>query len=533
MRDANEGDGDFLRDSERLRDAAALLYGGADFFAGVFDADSRLLYANDVALGLVDVSLDDIAGEQFVDTPWFDDDPDAKIEFRERLAAAADGDPQRYDSLVSDSHEARLHVSIDMRPLRDDDGVFAVAVTATDVSRRENLETAHDANLLALEAVYSTIADKSLSFEERVEKLLQVGRERLGLNEAFYTKIDGGVQMIRFSIGDHPLLQRGEQAPLADSYCKRTIADDDGQFAISDAGNTELATDSGYQTYSLEMYVGSEVRSGDATHGTLCFADRENREEPISETEQAFVNLLAEYLSKELEHRERERGLERQAARLDRFAAVVTHDLRAPLSVAEGRLDLAASRLDEDDEALAGVRDAQDALDRMDELVTELRALAREGEVVSEPEPVEFAEAAQHAASTALPPEATLHVDDDAGEVLHADPERLRTVFENLFTNAVQHGGEGVTVTVTSVDPQSGGGAAGFSVVDDGPGFGESDPEVVFGEGYTTRDDATGYGLSIVEAIVEAHGWTIAASTDSATGGARFDVRGVEFDPEL
>lgn len=531
MSDANEG-GDGPERRRILREYADHLYGGADFFAGVYDPDGRLLYANEAALGLVDATLDELSGEHFDDTPWFADAPAANDEFVAHLDAAAAGDPQHFETANPGGGEDTLDVEIDMRPLEDDDGVFAVAVTAADVTRREDLETAHEANLLALEGVYRTIADESLSFEERVEKLLEVGRDRLDLNEAFYTKIDGGVQMIQLSMGDHPLLAEGEQAPLADSYCKRTISNETGQFTVNDAGNTDFADDRGYEVYGLEAYVGSEILVGGATHGTICFADTTARETPIEETEQAFVNLLAEWLSNELEHQRRERSLEQQAERLDRFASVVTHDLRAPLSVAEGRLDLATSRLGDEHEAKASIEDARSALDRMDELITELRDLAREGEVVGDPEPVPLSEAAAAAASTALPETATLQMDNSAGAVLRADPERLRTAFENLFTNAVQHGGEDVTVWVTSVDPKTGGGSAGFYVADDGPGFGTSDPNVVFDEGYTTRDDGTGYGLSIVEAIADAHGWTISA-TESESGGARFDVRGVEFDPEL
>ncbi|PSP50176.1 sensor histidine kinase, partial [Halobacteriales archaeon QH_3_68_24] len=45
--------------------------------------------------------------------------------------------------------------------------------------------------------------------------------------------------------------------------------------------------------------------------------------------------------------------------------------------------------------------------------------------------------------------------------------------------------------------------------------------------GFTTADDGTGFGLSIVEEAAKAHGWTVDV-TESANGGARFEVTGVE-----
>jgi signal transduction histidine kinase len=50
----------------------------------------------------------------------------------------------------------------------------------------------------------------------------------------------------------------------------------------------------------------------------------------------------------------------------------------------------------------------------------------------------------------------------------------------------------------------------------------------VFESGYSTTHDGTGFGLAIVERIVEAHGWSIEA-TEGADGGARFEIRDVEF----
>ncbi|MFB6271074.1 MAG: sensor histidine kinase, partial [Halobacterium sp.] len=82
--------------------------------------------------------------------------------------------------------------------------------------------------------------------------------------------------------------------------------------------------------------------------------------------------------------------------------------------------------------------------------------------------------------------------------------------------------GRAASVTVTVGDA----GSDGFYVADDGPGIPESERDAVFEGGYTTAEDGTGFGLAIVEDIVEAHGWTVDV-TASEDGGARFDVRGV------
>lgn len=80
---------------------------------------------------------------------------------------------------------------------------------------------------------------------------------------------------------------------------------------------------------------------------------------------------------------------------------------------------------------------------------------------------------------------------------------RLEQLFENLFRNAVEHGGEGPTVRAARS-------STGFFVVDDGPGIPEGERNHVFDHGHTSSDSGTGFGLSIVATIVDAHGWDVA-----------------------
>jgi signal transduction histidine kinase len=89
--------------------------------------------------------------------------------------------------------------------------------------------------------------------------------------------------------------------------------------------------------------------------------------------------------------------------------------------------------------------------------------------------------------------------------------------------NAIEHAGEGVTVTVGELEDGD-----GFYIADDGEGIPEEEREEVFDTGYSTSEDGTGFGLSIVEEIVTAHGWSIDV-TESKDGGARFEISGVEM----
>jgi PAS domain S-box-containing protein len=210
------------------------------------------------------------------------------------------------------------------------------------------------------------------------------------------------------------------------------------------------------------------------------------------------------------EQKQRERELARQNERLDQFASVVSHDLRNPLSVARGRVELARMTGDEKHfEAL------ERAHDRMEELIEGLLALARQGELTGDPVAVELESAAEAAWETTDTDDLTLELDETT--TLEADPERLRQLLENLFRNAVEHGEEVSTLAVGSLPD-------GFYVEDDGVGIPDDERESVLESGYSTAG-GTGFGLAIVDTIAEAHGWEVSV-TESDSGGARFEFRG-------
>jgi PAS domain S-box-containing protein len=224
----------------------------------------------------------------------------------------------------------------------------------------------------------------------------------------------------------------------------------------------------------------------------------------------------------------REQQLRRQNERLDRFASVVSHDLRNPLNVILGRVDIAQEVREDGDHLDAIERSAR----RMERMIEDLLTLARDGQTVGETELIDLSSAVRRAWKNVETYEASLHVEGDLG-VLPADRARLASLLENLFRNAVEHGGQSVTVSVGPIGDaegvaDGGRGERGFYVEDDGPGLPDNGRDQVFDSGYSTSADGTGLGLVIVQDIAEAHDWTLRA-TDGSTGGARFEVGGVDW----
>lgn len=216
------------------------------------------------------------------------------------------------------------------------------------------------------------------------------------------------------------------------------------------------------------------------------------------------------------EQKEYEQQLKRQNDRLDEFSRIVAHDLRNPLNVAQGNLDLA--RAECDNEYLSTVAGAHD---RMGELISDLLLLARQGKTVTETEAVELAGVVEQCWYNVTTTGAQLHAQADI--TISADRTRFQQLLENLIHNAIAHGGEDVSITVDALED-----GTGFYFADDGPGIPADERETVFELGYSTAEDGTGFGLSVVNDIAEAHGWSIRA-TESDAGGARFEITDVDI----
>ena len=212
------------------------------------------------------------------------------------------------------------------------------------------------------------------------------------------------------------------------------------------------------------------------------------------------------------ERKEREQELQRQNSRLTEFAGVVSHDLRNPLTVAQGRATILQQQ--GGDELQEHLTPLVNSLDRIESIIEDTLTLARQGDTVGEMNSLSLVDLVGKCWSGVETAEATLEIDDEF--TIRGDRDRLRHVFENLFRNAVDYGGEDVTVRV---------GRAGENCIyveDDGPGVPPSDRDTVFEPGHTSATGGTGFGLTIVKRIAEAHGWEVLV-TDGRDGGARFE----------
>ena len=164
--------------------------------------------------------------------------------------------------------------------------------------------------------------------------------------------------------------------------------------------------------------------------------------------------------------------------------------------------------------------DLSAALETVEDHVEVVDVLLSEGQQQLGTELVDLERLARRSWNRHTAVEATMDVTYNG--IIRADPTKVEQLFDELFENAIVHGGPEVHVTVEQFED-------GFFVADDGPGIPPNERRHVFEYGYSTDDDAIGSGLTIAETVASSLGWELTV-LESADGGCRFEVTGVTFE---
>ncbi|WP_299267999.1 PAS domain S-box protein [Halorientalis sp.] len=225
----------------------------------------------------------------------------------ERVAAKVEGhsdetterfghDPYRMVTAEGAVRWVKDHTKI----IRNDGEVTHYLGYLIDITERKELEQSLRDSERSLREVTEIASDTERAFQPKLEAILELGCERLDLSYGFLNRIDEDTQHVVEATGTHPRLQPGESAPLSETYCRNTI-EQDTVLDIADAAAGGWEDDPAHGAFELGCYIGGKIIVEGDVYGTLCFADDDSRAKTFDETERAFVELLVQWLSYELE----------------------------------------------------------------------------------------------------------------------------------------------------------------------------------------------------------------------------------------
>ena len=494
------------KERERRYDA---IFNQSYQLTGLLEPDGTLIEANQTALDFGSLDRDAVIGMKLWETYSFQHSDETKTRVREAVMKAASGEFVRHELPIQDVDGAEVIIDFSIRPVTDEEGEVVLLIPeGRDITELKEREVELDTH------------------KEHLEHLLQAVTRLYGAEsaeECHNITIETAVSILGF---DWCTLT----APAPDSeYFEIIAVSADAPVEVGDRPFKISEGVAGHVYQTKEPLITTDAR--DEKRGKPTSADIRSAltipvrdwgvfqavgtdVEAFDETDQRHAELLVTAMQTAIDRIESRADLARRNQRLQEFTSVVSHDLRNPLSVAQGRIELAAEECSSEH-----LDHAATSLERMATLIEDLLTLSEQGRRIGDTEDVSIRELTEQCWLTVDTADASLTIEGDVR--MQADRSRLRQLIENLLRNAVQHGGSTVTV---SIGPLS----DGFYVEDTGSGIPPDRRDSIFTAGFSMDSAGTGFGLAIVKEIAEAHEWDIQIA-ESESGGARFEFTGIEI----
>ncbi len=472
----------------------------------VVDEDGNYRLVNETLAQFHDTTVDDIEGASVADVLG---DSHAENFYDDLNEVLDSGTSTRISEVTMADASGEEHVFEPRLLPHECDEMQAVLGIATEITERKAREA-------QLEALNQTTNDMMAadSQEAVVELGVEAARDVLGLEASAIHLLDeeqGGLAPVAMTDPLRDLIGNPPTFTGADSIAWR-VYEDGEMLALDDVHNDP-------DIHNPDSPVKSEIYLPIDNYGILIAGSPtakafDHQDLILGEILVGHIATALEQIEQTEELRNREQELASQNDRLEEFASVVSHDLRNPLNVAQGRLSLAQETGETEHlDAAAG------ALDRMETLIEDLLTLARTGNEISETETIDLGILVENCWEIVETTEADIEISVEG--TIEADRSRLRQLLENLIRNAIDHSDGDVMLTVGRLSD-------GFYIEDDGPGIPEDIRDEIFDTGYSTSEEGTGFGLSIVSQVADAHGWDVHV-TESEAGGARFEITAISF----
>jgi PAS domain S-box-containing protein len=163
----------------------------------------------------------------------------------------------------------------------------------------------------ALQELYLVTAEPGLDETERIKRMLDIGRRRLDVSNAYLSIIDPETDDYDVELAVGPgVIESGQSFRFSTTYCRETVESDEPQL-IPDLDNSVWDGTPAHETHGLSCYVGGRVTVDGVLYGTVCFSGDEPRES-FTEDERTLVKLLVEWIGDRLEERHLRETVEQQ-----------------------------------------------------------------------------------------------------------------------------------------------------------------------------------------------------------------------------
>jgi len=258
------------------------------------DAEGIFTASEGKGLDLLGLAPGQVIGQSVFE--FIGDNPTVVAHLRQALAG---------ETLSYVSHVAGHVWQNEYRPLLGAEGQKGMIGFSFDVTDRHQAEDALRRGEERLRRLYEVTADAALSFEEKIDRLLQMGCAQFGLEAGILAKMDDTLYEVVQSHACDGASYQGLTCAPEHTLCRQAILSGE-PLGIENVGGSAWASHPAYQTWKPEAYLGTQVIVGDRPFGALCFAGSHPHVAPFTAGDKDLLRLMAQWVGSEMQQREAE-----------------------------------------------------------------------------------------------------------------------------------------------------------------------------------------------------------------------------------